>query len=407
MGRVVSDTDTIRRQNRGLALDVLRRSGPLARTTIAAKTGLSHATVTAITTDLVNQGILTDLNEPANDLRTRGRPAVRLGHQRNAAFALLFEIEVNRARCSLVDYGGVLVDRIESPLGPDSFTTVRPAVFLAGMAERIRQRNPAQAAHIINASASVQGILNRTRTGLTWSPIKDIAGENLSEAIVAETGIRMTLYKRGGLLAEGTRLLFPELHNTNVATVFVGATVAMGMSFHGRDVPHSEDTSTNFGHMIHIPDGPLCRCGSRGCIEAYAADYGVLRTAYSVPDSKPPAPAVHHHHYVELIHDARRGKAHAKRAFELAGSAIGFGINRLMTVFDISHVVIVGPGAEALPLMQDKMASAISASLVGRVHGVPEILTHRDESEPIFHGLRAKALNEIDQNIFAPLPSPG
>jgi predicted NBD/HSP70 family sugar kinase/predicted transcriptional regulator len=403
--RVASDTDSIRRQNRRLVLDVLRHLGPLARTTLATETGLSHATITAIAADLTNQGILVDLDTPQNGQKTRGRPAVRLGHKRNVAFSLLFEIDVNRARCSLIDYGGTIVDRIETELGPDSFKTVRSAAFLAAMAARMRSRNPEESTRIANASASVQGILNRAGTGLTWSPIAGFAGQNLSDAILAETGVTLALYKRGRLLAEGTRLLFPELQDVNVATVFVGATIAMGMSFHGNSFVRSEDTATEFGHMVHIPNGALCRCGTRGCIEAYAADYGILRTAYGVPDTTPPAPAVPHHQYVELMESARRGDRNAAHAFNLAGSAIGFGINRLMTVFDPSHIVIVGPGAEALPLMRGEIEKAISASLVGRLHGVPQILTHSDESEPIFRGLKTRALTEIDQNLFAPMPS--
>ena len=40
--------------------------------------------------------------------------------------------------------------------------------------------------------------------------------------------------------------------------------------------------------MNHLPDGARCRCGMKGCIEAYAADYGVLRTAYGVPEQATP-----------------------------------------------------------------------------------------------------------------------
>ena len=102
----------------------------------------------------------------------------------------------------------------------------------------------------------------------------------------------MTLYKRGRLLAEGARWLDPALHDASVATVFVGSTVAMGMTFRGQILGRGDEGATEFGHMNHMPNGALCRCGMRGCIEAYASDYGVLRTAYSVPETATPAPAV-------------------------------------------------------------------------------------------------------------------
>lgn len=405
MRGVVGDSDTIRRQNRGLVLDALRRLGPMPRTALAGATGLSHATITAITADLTAQSVLRDLVEPQADQKARGRPAIRLAQVRTAAYAILFEIDVNRIRCSLVDYGGTLVDRIESALTPESFDEVAPLDFLAERIEIMRQRNREAANRICILHASVQGILDRASNGLAWSPVPGLARQDLVKGLSEKTGLPLTLFKRGRLLAEGTRWLFPQLADANVATVFVGATVAMGMSFHGQIVGRSEDSGTEFGHMVHIPHGALCRCGTRGCIEAYAADYGVLRSAFAVPEKTPPAPAVPPSQYARLIENARLGHRTAIHAFNLAGSAIGYGINRLMTVFDPTHVVIVGPGAEAYPFMRAECEAAIGASLIARVQGLPQILTHNDESEPVFKGLQMKALVALDQTLFAALPS--
>ena len=53
----------------------------------------------------------------------------------------------------------------------------------------------------------------------------------------------------------------------------------MGLIING-DVYHgATGAASEFGHMNHIPHGPLCRCGKQGCIEAYAADYGIWRAA--------------------------------------------------------------------------------------------------------------------------------
>ena len=61
MARNVSDSDSVRRQNRGLVLGALRVQGPLSRTALAADTGLSHASITAITHDLIGQDIIAEL----------------------------------------------------------------------------------------------------------------------------------------------------------------------------------------------------------------------------------------------------------------------------------------------------------------------------------------------------------
>lgn len=404
MARTVSDSDSVRRQNRGLLLAALRERGPQSRTVLATTTGLSHASVTAIMQDLLAQNLVAELVSPTIiDGRMRGRPATLVGFKRDAAYAALFEIDVNRCRLSLIDYSGVLVDRIESELTPTSFKDLPPAQFIADRLAVLAERNASAYALLRRVAISVQGILMRDGTGLEWSPINHFASAALTTDIFALTHLPVTLHKRGSLLAEGTRWVDERLHDADIATVFIGSTVAMGFSFAGSNNARGLDGATEFGHMNHAPNGPLCRCGARGCIEAYASDYGVLRTAYAVPETTTPAQSVPAVQYDALMARAHSGDRAATHAFALAGRAIGYGLARMLSLHDPTHIVIVGPGARALPLMLHEIESALQSALVCRINGTPELLAHTDEKEPIFRGLQIKTLRDIDQVDFAPL----
>lgn len=406
MTRSVSDSDSVRRLNRGLLLGALRANGPQSRTALASLTGLSHASVTAIMQDLMSQRLVEEQPEPKRpDSRGRGRPATLVGFIRQAAYVALFEIDVNRARLSLIDYAGILVDRVEAEITPTTFRETPPHLFLAQKLQQLRDRNPKVGNALRRIAISVQGILDRDGTGLKWSPLTGLAGTPFASELEESSGLPVTLHKRGRLLAEGTRWLDPNLLDASVATVFVGSTVSMGLSLHGQIMGRGEDGATEFGHMNHIPNGALCRCGMRGCIEAYAADYGVLRTAYSVPENAPPAPAVPTQQYESLIQRAEMGDRTVTHGFNLAGRAIGYGLARMMAMFDPSHILIVGPGARALNLMRPEIESALSSSLVCKISGLPKIMGHLDEKEPVFKGLLMKTLNDIDQTDFAALPS--
>jgi len=405
--RAVSDSDSVRRQNRGLVLGALRAQGSQSRTALAARTGLSHASITAIMQDLLAQRLVQELPGERGDGRSRGRPATLVGFARAAAHAALFEVDVNRARLSLVDYGGILVDRLETEMLPGTFATQSPARFFEERLASLAGRNPEIAGTLRRVAISVQGILDREGQGLKWSPIASLAGKPFAAELAAASGAPVTLYKRGRLLAEGARWLDPRLYEASVATVFVGSTVAMGVTFRGQIMGREDSGATEFGHMNHMPDGALCRCGMRGCIEAYAADYAVLRTAYSVPETAMPAATVPAGQYRTLIQRAEQGERSAVHAFNLAGRAIGYGLSRMLAIYDPSHILIVGPGAHALDLMRPEIDRALSASLVCKVNGLPQIIAHSDEKEPIFRGLLMKTLADIDQADFAALPSAG
>ena len=406
MARSVSDSDSVRRHNRGLLLGALRANGPQSRTALAGLTGLSHASVTAIMQDLLAQNLVEELVEPrSDDARGRGRPATLVGFARQAAYVALFEIDVNKARLSLIDYAGVLVDRTESEISPSTFRETPPHQFLGQKLDHMIARNAKAKGALRRVAISIQGILDRDGSGLQWSPLTGLAGMPFASDLAASSGLPVTLHTRGRLLAEGTRWLDPDLQDASVATVFVGSTVAMGLSLHGQIMGRGDDGATEFGHMNHTPGGALCRCGMRGCIEAYAADYGVLRAAYSVPETAAPAPAVPAQQYESLIQRAEAGDRNFTHAFNLAGRAIGYGLSRMLAMFDPSHILIVGPGARALNLMRPEIEAALSSSLVCKINGMPSITGHMDEKEPVFRGLMMKTLSDVDQTDFAALPA--
>ena len=332
---------------------------------------------------------------------------MQVGFNRAAAYVVLVELEVNRVRLSLVDYGGTLVDRVETPLGPRSFLEAAPAAFLAERIGQLRSRDPFEMGRLRRIAISVQGIIDKSGTSLAWSPVAGLAGADLVTLLGRAFAVPVTLSKRGRLLAEGTRRLDPQLSDASIATVFIGSTVAMGLSAPGRPLGRGEEGATEFGHMNHVPGGALCRCGMRGCIEAYAADYGILRTAFSVPETAAPAPAIPAAEFDHLIGRAMGGDRAATHAFNVAGRAVGYGLSRLLALFAPTHVVIVGPGARAFSLMKAEIDAALAGSLVGRISGLPQVRALRDESEPVFQGLVAETLRELDQTEIAALPAAG
>ncbi|WP_417582253.1 ROK family transcriptional regulator [Pelagibacterium sp.] len=388
----------IRRQNRLLVLDTLRRHGPVSRSQVAVLTGLSNATLTAIAADLVGDGIVTELAEPQTGTKARGRPAVQLVHNRCAGFVLLIELDVNRCRTSLLDYGGVLIDRVETRVGPALFSETAPATWFIERIGQMIERNPDIASALHGVSISVQGILDNAGNGLTWSPISHLGGHDIVSAVHDRLGLTARLFKRGRLMADGMQWLDPALSQSSIATIYLGSTIGMGLTMPTASSPNA-GLATEFGHMIHMPGGALCRCGARGCVEAYAADYAILRAAYSVPEHAAPANAVPPSDFQRIISRARQGDRGAQRAFAAAGNAIGHGISGLISIVDIDKVILLGPGTAAYDLMAPAIADGAAASLMGRMRGIPPIERIADAGEPIYRGLMMKTLTEIDRTF--------
>jgi predicted NBD/HSP70 family sugar kinase len=154
--------------------------------------------------------------------------------------------------------------------------------------------------------------------------------------------------------------------------------------------------------MNHLPGGPLCRCGRRGCVEAYAADYSILRWASGQADQQPPSfTAMPEGEMTALEAAARRGDKSAMDAFAKAGEALGYGLARMMALLSPSRIALAGPGTGAIELIEPHLRRAIEDGLVDELRRNVEIEVVPIHTDMIIQGTIDGALRHLDREVFA------
>src|SRR3546814_6722818 len=108
----------------------------------------------------------------------------------------------------------------------------------------------------------------------------------------------------------------------------IGHGVGMGMLRDGGPFPGSRGFSSEIGHVRRLPGGAQCRCGQRGCIEAYLADYALYRDGRSVADlphtdAQQPSEAP----MVELVRRGGAGEQAVRALFVEAGGALAAAVS--------------------------------------------------------------------------------
>jgi predicted NBD/HSP70 family sugar kinase len=145
-----------------------------------------------------------------------------------------------------------------------------------------------------------------------------------------------------------------------------------------------------FGHMTYVPDGALCRCGRRGCIEAYAADYAMSRRAFPDAERARGIEAV--------VAAARAGNADALAAIETAARALGTGLASLFALMDRLPVALVGSGVAAFEFMERPIRELLEGE-GGDGGGPIDIGCFTDEMPIIHQGCAISALLALDGEI--------
>src|SRR5690606_2152234 len=160
-----------------------------------------------------------------------------------------------------------------------------------------------------------------------------------------------------------------------------------------------EISAPGFGHMLHIPGGAMCRCGARGCIEAYAGFYAVLRTAFEVPLDTVPAKFVPLAEVDKIAVLARQGDRMAAFAFRQAGIALGNGISRLLSLYGHMPVFITGPGMRYYDLLQSGVREGLEQAQVVRLAGMPRLDVVADEAALVYEGHLGLVFSILDRDI--------
>lgn len=394
-----SSTELVRQRNSGLVLQALRLRGRLSHTEIADLTGLASATISAITSDLEHIGAIEKSEQQA--ATGRGRPRVLFTPRRTFAYLVVVIISSDAMQLSLADYEGKLIDRFSEPRQSGRPGVLVEQLHLALL--KLVERSGTTPQQIRTISISSKGIVDEHRPVLLWSPI--LGGETIdfAEALADRWPARVLLSNETLLLAHALTRMERERRPepfAGLAVVSLGHSIGLGLS-RRTSTGEIEVSAPNFGHMLHVPNGALCRCGVKGCIEAYAGFYAILRNAFEVPKDTIPARFVPVAEVDKLATRARAGERMPAYAFREAGLALGQGLSRLLSISGPLPITFAGLGARHFDLLRAGVEEGLSQAQVTRMVGLPELSVALEEPLLVFEGHLQRALAVLDEDIVS------
>ncbi len=126
--------------------------------------------------------------------------------------------------------------------------------------------------------------------------------------------------------------------HTNIAFMKVSSGVGAGLVLDGRLFRGAGGVSGEIGHLTLNEQGPLCRCGSRGCLEAYAASNAALE----MMSEQMPGASIE-----DVVAAAEGGNMAAVRVFEDAGLHLGRGLAAITNLINPDLIIVGGDMSRA------------------------------------------------------------
>ncbi|GAA1566002.1 MULTISPECIES: ROK family transcriptional regulator [Kribbella] len=352
MSTQTADHTDIRATNLAAVLGHLRRQAPCSRAAIASGTGLNKATVTSIVGDLLDRRLVRETQQTQNHV---GRPATLLVLDGSAYATIGLEISARGLTALGCDTAGEQILRWHRAGPGVDAGPAKTIAALAALARRAISTVQSSGRRVLGITVGVPGLVNREGSvvlaaGLGW---RDVPLRAELAAALGRPDIPVTADNDASLGVLAEHLYGPLAGAANLVQLTGDTGVGAGIIVDGRPLQGNLGYVGEIGHLRLIPDGPLCGCGRRGCLEALASLPAILTRVDGTIDDDP------QHQLDTLIRRADAADAAVTDALAEAGMHLGHGIAAIVNLLNPEAVILGG----AYALLADHLTPAIDKAL--------------------------------------------
>ncbi|AIY16557.1 ROK family protein [Pimelobacter simplex] len=352
-GAAPGSTASLRTANQRRVLLALRDAAPddgaFTQAELARVTGLAPATVSNIVRDLSQAGLV---DTEAGSGRRGSAVRMSLG----AGVVAGVDIGHRHLAVAIGDVTGRLLVEERCPIDPD--LGHREALALAGtMVERLRPDGTVLRQIGLGLAGPVtDGVIQSAAILPGWRGVdaRSATREAFGTAVQIENDANLAA------LAEH-RIGVARGHDSSV-TVKISSGVGAGIVIANELFRGSSGSAGELGHLTVDEHGPLCRCGSRGCLETYTS----VEAIQALIGGQLPGATLD-----EIVAAAAAGDVSARRAFEDAGLHLGRGLAAVVNLLNPSMVVIGGDMAQAGELILESVRMGLRRHALDPVAQTP------------------------------------
>jgi predicted NBD/HSP70 family sugar kinase len=359
-------SETIRRANLSAIVTSLHRSGPLSRSDLVARTGLTRSAIRSLIGELAASGLVSETTSALDG--TPGRPSSLVRPEPYGAVTLALDVAVGSLGAALVGLGGQVLDSARIDLRADHSSLDDVVDALANLAATLIDRAGLEQP-VVGVGVAVVGLVRRRDGMVSMAPNLGWRDAPLGARLedILEPATRVTVANEADLaaLAESRRGAARGADDAIVIWGSVG--VGGGLIVAGRPVTGTDGYSGEIGHLPLDPAGDPCSCGSTGCWETKVGTRAIQRRAGRPVDDSPAA-------FDALVRDARAGVPEVVDALVETGRWLGIGVAGLINVFNPELIVLGGRFAEIEALVRPSMEGELDRMAIDPSRGSVSII---------------------------------
>ncbi len=362
-------TRDLRRINRGKALRTIYFEGPISRLQVSRSTELSPATVTNVVGELLADGIIVESGSVDSEV---GRPSTLLSINGHYGYFVGVDVGESAVQIGVFDVMLSPVQWLAVPLSLIENPPVHVARTISGGVHKLLAQLGLNRRQVIGIGIGMPGIVDSSSGVSVFASHWSWRNVRFQETLEEELDFPFLLDNGANAMATAEEMFGGGTHAGSMLVLALGNGIGAGIVSDGVIYPGVGNSAGEWGHTIVNIDGPVCRCGSRGCLEAYVGAGGIIRRYFGGGDDDSSRGHEDQRDLVRSILDAaREADPRARAVIEETLRYLGVGIANLVNLLNPGVIRIGG----WVGLMLGEPAIAELRKVVER-YSLPQPLGH-------------------------------
>lgn len=333
--------------HRSQILDLIRTDELMSRIDLSRKTGLSQASVTGITADLIKEGLIEEKQAGAYK---GGRRPILLAIRADGVYVMGVNMSMSQIRVVIVNFHAEVIASHLWPLDKAYYSPEESVEVITRAIQACLWEANFSKEQISGVGVGIPGPVDaelgviRFLPNYGWEevPFREMLQEKINHPVFIDNS--------SNNLAIGEYWYGSGKGVGNFLVITLENGVGAGMVINGQLVRGQLGLAGEFGHICMELDGPLCRCGRNGCIEAYLGNIYITREARNLARQGKWSQEVESPEeltFEEVMDELARGNEWLDSIYQRAGKVLGIGIYNMIAMLDPRRVIITGKGVAA------------------------------------------------------------
>ncbi len=342
MTTVIANLDFVKERNISAVYKAIVDHGSISRIQIARQCRLAAGSVTRITRQLMESGLIVEQEQQTSE---RGRRATSLTPTQGQIQILAARAGRTKLHLGLCDLSGKLLAKYSEPIQP-----LNQVEFTEQLISTLRKFLKAHKKHIrclAGVGITTPGLVNSAKGIITFMPHLSVSNLPLAEQVSEALGIPCFInnFISSMALAEYHFGVSRGFQNSLFVSVHNG--VGAGMILDGKLYEGSTLAVGEIGHIQIDPLGERCYCGNFGCLETLVCNPAIEKRCHKLLESGVPSILTKKADITAICEAANDGDQLANDLLKEAAGNLGRAIAMSVNLLRPDRVVLAGEICEA------------------------------------------------------------